>query len=104
MRSGGKLGRRKLGFMVDVPESNIPIFERYMVRCESQNGWQEGISLEESGRLCSNYTKHSRLTNQHDWGDLYGQLMTMNKDVHMSLRHYETNDYGHDSDLLTLSH
>ena len=53
-----------------------PIFERYMVRCESKNRHHEVRVLDRDWIACSKYANHSTLNSQNHWGDLYDHLMT----------------------------
>jgi hypothetical protein len=55
---------------VDVPNmvtsfNRTPIFEEYVVRCDSKNGYQKVI-MRRDCIMCSNYDKHSRFNNQHN--------------------------------------
>ena len=66
------------------PNSNVttldfrtPLYEWYVVTCESKNGHQEDVKCLQKieVRTCSKYANHSRFNNQHDWGNLYDHLM-----------------------------
>ena len=71
------LNLRHISQKVDyVPKANtaiiwIPIFERYVIRCESKHEHQKVVlCLEEiHWTICSKYANHSRLKNQQWWLD-----------------------------------
>ena len=52
-----------------------PIFEWYVVRCDSKNGYQKDV-IKRYCVMCSKYDKHSRFNNHHNWRDLYDHLMS----------------------------
>ena len=82
-----------------------PIFEWCVVRCESKKTRVKN-RLGFAVKIC--YCSHSRLNNQHKWGDLYDHLMIftlmMIKVFHMSSKNYEESGYGHDMYLLIILH
>lgn len=58
--------------------------------------------------MCSNYANHPWFNGQHDWGDIYDQLMAtrmftliMDK-ISISALKIEGGDYNLDLDLLTI--
>ena len=54
-----------------------PKFEWYVGRCGSQN-WhpKRHHMFEGDWTKCSKYVEHSKLNSQHDWEDLYDQLLS----------------------------
>ena len=61
--------------------------------------------------MCSKYDNHSRLNNQHNGGDLYKCLMSMNNlhfdtkhIIHTSSKSYEESGSNLELDLLTISY
>ena len=67
--------------------------------------------FERDWSTCSRYAIHSRLNRQHDWDDLHDNCMgtriftlIMNEDILMTSKEDETNECGHDLDLLITLH
>jgi hypothetical protein len=100
---------------VGVPKSNIariwtPTFEWYEVRCGSRNRHQKDMCLKEIRLRAQNLLIFlGSVVNM-----IEGSCMTITDheslhfdnelDIHMSSENYEANDYGHNLDLLIISH
>ena len=53
-----------------------PIFEWYVVICDSKNRYETDMCLKEIGLRAQNMITIFRLNSQHKWGDLYDYLMS----------------------------
>ena len=53
------------------------MFEWYVVRSGSKNGYQKRHFLKGDWIKCSKYDNHSRLSSEHNWEDLYDHSMHM---------------------------
>ena len=54
----------------------IPIFEWYMVRCGSTNGYKKRQVFKRHWTMCSRYDNYSRFNSQHNLRGLYDYLMS----------------------------
>ena len=67
---------------VDMPKSSIaiiwpPTFGWYVVRCEFENKHiKKRHVFKKDWTMCPKYPNHSRLSNKHDWEDLYDRITT----------------------------
>ena len=79
------------------------IYNWYVVRCGCKNGYEKDTCSHDT--TCSKYANHSRLYNQHTFGEPIRPLhFDSAKIIHMSSINYETNGYEYTLDLPIISH
>ena len=84
--------------------NQTPIFKWYVVSCGSKNEHPK-----RDWTMCSKQVNHSKLNNQHNWGNLYDHLMStriftlvMNEIFIISSHNYNESGYGLALDLLPI--
>jgi hypothetical protein len=67
--------------MIDNPYSLIflnwtPIVKWYVVSCCSKDKFEKRHMFKRDWSTCSKHDNYPRRNTQHDWGDVYGHLMS----------------------------